>query len=322
MSEILLIDESVVRNVLTLDDAMIAVRQAFIAYSNGLGIAFPVVKNKFNEHASFSLKSGYVARPESLGVKAAGSWKNNPSQGLPTVQATVMLFDVQTGVPQAIIAGKTLTTLRTGAAGGLAADLLSRRDAAVLAVVGTGVQAEIQTEAVLSVRPGIQVIRCCDPIGTVSTRFIEKFSARVSVEATQSVVEATIDADIVITATPSTSPLIDLDDVKPGVHVNAIGCDAKGKREIGANLLLQSSRFTDSLEQAMLIGEHQYLPTNLRTRELGSLLGPTAPEWQRSNDEITLFDSTGIAFQDLVVADLILKLARERNYGKAIEWAS
>lgn len=320
MKELLLIDERTVARLLTLDKAMIAVEQAFVAHALRKGRLFPVVKEKYSDQGSFSLKSGVMLGPDTLGVKAAGSWRCNPARGLPTVQATVLLVDPDTGEPLALIAGKTLTTMRTGAAGGVAARLLARRDAAVLGVVGTGVQGEIQTEAVLAVRPSIRAIVCCNPQGPVPERFTDRFKDRVRVSLCSTPGEVAREADIIITATPSSEPLIDANCVRTGTHINAMGTDSPGKREIGPDLLRRATRFVDSADQARAIGEHQYAQ-DLPVVEIGSLL--SQPEiFRRGSDEVTLFDSTGIAFQDLAAARQVYDLAVAAGDGLRVKWPS
>jgi ornithine cyclodeaminase len=230
----------------------------------------------------------------------------------------VVLVDPETGEPIAIIAGKTLTTLRTGAAGGVAARVLAREDARTLAVVGTGVQGEIQVEAALVARPGVEEIRYCSPVAPVPERFKERFSGRARLVPCGSPAEAARGAHIVITGTPSAEPLLDLADVDPGTHVTAVGADAKGKREIGPGLLAAASRFVDSAEQARSIGEHQHAP-ELAVTEIGTLI-EAGGSYRRRPDEITLFDSTGVAFQDLAAARRVYDLAVARGAGRRVPW--
>lgn len=318
MKELLLIDEATVASYLTLAEAMKAVEAAFVTQVSGKGRLFPVVKEKYTDLNSFSLKSGVMTDPPTVGVKAAGSWRGNNARGLPTVQATIVLVDPETGEPLSIIAGKTLTTLRTGAAGGVAAKALSREDAAVLAVIGTGVQGEIQAEAVLAVRPGIREIRACNSGETLPEAFVSRFAGRAEVVPCATVGEAAKGADIIITATPSTAPLIDLADVTPGAHINAVGADSPGKREIGGDLLAAARRFVDSAVQARAIGEHQHGP-NLDVTEIGGVLNGSAPFTRGAND-ITLFDSTGIAFQDLAAARQVYDLVVKAGGGTRLPW--
>ncbi len=318
MKTLLLLDETDVQALLTLEEAMKAVRTALVAQANKVGQLFPVVKEKFSANGSFSLKSGVMLGPDVLGVKAAGSWRSNPEHGLPTVQATVVLVDPETGEPLAIIAGKTLTTLRTGAAGGVAASALARQNSTVLAVIGSGVQGQIQTEGALLACPGIKEIRVCSAPLPVTPAFFVKFESRAKITMCASPSETVQGADIIITATPSNAPLIDLADVKPGAHINAVGTDAKGKREIGVALLQNAARFVDSAEQARSIGEHQHAP-ELSVTEIGAVLDGKS-NWQRVDGEITLFDSTGVAFQDLSAAKAVYDLAIASGRGRRIDW--
>jgi ornithine cyclodeaminase len=155
-------------------------------------------------------------------------------------------------------------------------------------------------------------------MGQVSERYKARFGDRARIVAHDNPAAATKGADIVITATPSNKPLIDLDAVSPGAHVNAMGCDSKGKREIGGELLAKATRFVDSAEQARGIGEHQYAP-DLDVTEIGTLLAGVARR-ARTEGEITLFDSTGVAFQDLASARQIYELALSQGKGQRIDW--
>jgi alanine dehydrogenase len=318
MTTLLLIDEAAVSKLLTLELAMQAVESAFLAQAEAAGIAFPVVKEPFSETSSFSLKSGYMPTLDTLGVKAAGSWRANPEKGLATVQATILLVSPETGEPLAIIAGKTLTTLRTGAAGGVAAKYLARPDSKILAVIGTGVQGRIQAEAALLARPSIKYLHYANATGEKSSAFEKQFEDRVQLTACKTAVEAAHDADIIITATPAKTPLLTLADVKRGVHINAVGADARGKREISDDLLTAAERYADSAIQARSIGEHQHGP-ELSLTEIGVILSkPTT--WKRA--AITLFDSTGLAFQDLAAARLVVDAAMKAKVGTTVQWPS
>lgn len=318
MKELLLIDEATVASYLTLAEAMKAVEAAFVTQVSGKGRLFPVVKEKYTDLNSFSLKSGVMTDPPTVGVKAAGSWRGNNARGLPTVQATIVLVDPETGEPLSIIAGKTLTTLRTGAAGGVAAKALSREDSRVLAVIGTGVQGQIQAEAVLAVRSGIREIRACNGGEALQEAFVQRFGGRANIVTCATVAEAVKGADIIITATPSTAPLVNLAEVTPGAHINAVGADSPGKREIGGDLLAAARRFVDSAVQARAIGEHQHGP-DLDVTEIGGVLNGSAP-FTRGASDITLFDSTGIAFQDLAAAKQVYDLVVKAGAGTRLPW--
>lgn len=295
-----------------------AVWRAFELLANGDGELLPLLRHKIAENNFFGIKGGLAGKEELLGFKAAGYWPGNHARGLDAHQATMMLVDHATGRPKAILDANRITTLRTGAAGGIGIRLLAREDANVLGLIGTGVQGRIQTEFALRARPGLQQIRYLSQSEQSAAAFEAIFRGRaelVRCDASASVVRH---ADIVITATPSTAPLFDTTDVREGTHINAVGADSRGKRELPADLLLSATVLTDWLTQARSIGELQWHP-ELPALEIGEVIVGRRPG--RTNDrQITVFDMTGIGMQDLTSADAIWQAARRAGYGKTIPW--
>lgn len=257
------------------------------------------------------------------GLKWVNVHPGNPGQarGLPAVMGCYILNDASNGMPLALLDGGYLTALRTGAAGGVAVQRLARKDLRIAAFIGAGVQAVRQLEAILCVRQP-ETIRFYDP-SPASARFFEE-SARTlgdaSIQQTDSVEAAVADADLIVCTTPSRRPVLQADQVKPGVHINAIGADAPGKQELDPDLLEQARIFVDDPNQAAHSGEVNVALEQgrlSRSRIQQTLGGVIAGLYagRESEEEITVFDSTGLAVQDLAVAARAYEEAQKASAG-------
>ena len=317
MTEILCLSSADLTPLLPLSTALEAVKEAFVLHASGEGRLFPLVRERLAPDAMFGIKTGFIPGQGVLGLKAGGSWKGNKKTGDDSHQATVLLIDPATGKPRAFIDGNYITTIRTGAAGGVGAELFSAPDSKVVGVLGSCVQGKIQTEFALHVRPTIGEVRCFNPHGSVSTEFQNAFKGRVDVRVCSSAREAVTGADIVITATPSTEPLVFQRDLKEGAHINAVGSDTKGKRELDQAVLRDAEVFVDDLGQSRAIGELQGLD-DVQGIPIGDVLRGAHPGRQRRG--ITVFDSTGISLQDLTAAWLAYRTAKERGVGVTLRW--
>ncbi|HEY4386256.1 MAG TPA: ornithine cyclodeaminase family protein [Ktedonobacteraceae bacterium] len=318
MPEILCLSTSDLRSILSFDSVLEAVQQAYVAHSSNTGHTYPIIREKLSEDAVFGVKAGYLEQGQVLGLKAAGYWRKNRERNEEAHQATVVLVDPETGKPRAFIDGNYITTIRTGAAGAVAAGCLAKQNAQVLAVIGTGVQGKIQTEGILNVRPGIKEVRCLGLTGRSLAEYTAQFQGRVEVKVCNSIAAAVEGADIVVTATPATQPLIMGDYLKPGVHINAMGADTKGKWELDASVLSVAEVFTDDLRQSRTIGELQRNPDRTAVEIGDVLLGNHSG--RQYDEQITVFDATGIALQDLTTAELALQIALKRGTGTTLHW--
>ena len=231
------------------------------------------------------------------------------NQGVPSIIGTLTLFDPRTGFPLAIMDATAITRLRTGAATGVATRLLARADASVLSLIGAGNQALTQTEAILAVRPRIEqvLVHDLDPerAANFARAATDKFG--VVVQIVGSVEETVRKADILTTITPARTPIVQAEWVKPGTHINAIGADAAGKQELASTLTAAARVVVDDMEQATHSGEINVpLSTGVFRdsdiyAELGHVVAGVKPGRQNATD-ITIFDSTGLALQDLACA--------------------
>lgn len=300
------------------DETIEQVRRAFVAHSGGAGRIFPLVREAVGDQSVFGIKSGDIAGDGVLGLKAAGFWPGNAKLRKDAHQATILIVDPATGRPTALLDGNQVTTMRTGAAGAIGIGLLARPESARLCLFGTGVQAGIQLDYALRVRPTIRHVSYVTASGAPDERFEQRFRPRCTIEHAPDAARAVTNADIVITATPGGAALFPRGAIKPGTHINAVGADTRGKRELPPLLLEDSRVVVDDAMQARAVGECQWAP-DLQVTEIGELLMKTAA-FERQPDDITVFDMTGLALQDLTVAQLLVDKAARQGCGRRLPW--
>ncbi|MDP3564193.1 MAG: ornithine cyclodeaminase family protein [Methanoregula sp.] len=258
----------------------------------------------------FRTMPAYLPSLSLAGVKVVNVHPGNPARGLPTVMALTVILDIATGIPVAILNATKLTDMRTGAAGAVAAKYLSSKKEIVLGLIGTGRQAEAQYRAI-SEELDIREIKCWSR----NSLHAEKFAATIMDHDARSVsVEKACDCDLLVTTTPSRAPVVKSEWVHDGTHINAIGADAPGKQELDCLLLKRGQVFVDDMAQAVHSGEINVpLSQGIFTREeiAGTLGEVVIGKKQRKNpDQITIFDSTGLAIQDLAIAAIAMRNGR------------
>lgn len=322
----LILSEQDARALVGVEDAIAAVEQTFVAMAREQARNYPVVREVLGyASAVFGVKTGADTSAPLLGLKAGGYWPGNAQRGLTNHQSVTVLFDPETGRAKAVVSANYLTGVRTGAASALATRALSRPDSSVLAILGTGVQSVYQLKATLAVR-GIRRVRAWDP----SAQQLRDFGRVVSelglaFEPQPGPREAVSEADVVITVTPSQKPLVEAGWLRPGTHVSAMGADTKGKQELAAEVIAQAAVYVDEPAQAVSIGEcqHAFAAGLIKLADLRGTLGEVIAGMRpgrSSVDEITLFDGTGVALQDLAVADLAVRLALEQGVGAQVAY--
>lgn len=322
----LILSEQDARALVGVEDAMAAVEQTFVAMARDQARNYPVVREVLGcQDAVFGVKTGADISAPWLGLKAGGYWPHNAQRGLTNHQSATVLFDPETGRAKAVVSANYLTGVRTGAASALATRALSRPESSVLAILGTGVQSVHQLKATLAVR-GIRRVRAWDP----SAEQLRNFGRAVAelglpFEPQPGPREAVAEADVVITVTPSQQPLVQAGWLRPGTHVSAMGADTKGKQELAAQLVAEAAVYVDEPAQAVSIGEcqHAFAAGLFTLADLRGTLGEVLAglrRGRRSDSEITLFDGTGVALQDLAVADLAVRLAVERGVGSEVQF--
>ncbi|MCD6465111.1 alanine dehydrogenase [Candidatus Bathyarchaeota archaeon] len=253
--------------------------------------------------------------------------ENRVKYGLPTVMATIVLVDPRNGFPIAVMGGKTITDMRTGAAGGIAAKYLARRNSKTVGFIGAGAQARTQLAALLEVFGSFDEVRVWS-IDKTRRKFKEEMDAKYGhlcrIVVVESAEKAVRNADIVVTVTPSRKPLVMKDWISPGTHFNCIGADAPGKEEIDPMILREAKIVVDDWEQASHSGEINVpLSRGLISKEniwaeLGEIVAGKKAG-RTSDDEITVFVSTGLAIQDAVTANLVYKKALGNKAGRFIK---
>jgi ornithine cyclodeaminase/alanine dehydrogenase-like protein (mu-crystallin family) len=273
------------------------------------------------------LMPAYLKQSRELGFKMVSVWGDNPSKDLPAVIALAAVIDPETGQPLALINGEALTAVRTGAGGGLAADLLARSEASVVTVFGAGVQARAQLEAVCAVRP-IKEVRI---IGRTPAR-VEAFANELAdrpdapqVFTPASRQEAVAGADLIIAATTSETPVFAGNDLAPGTHVTGVGSFAPHMQEVDEVTIQRAKIVVDSLQACLAEAGDLIIPLkkNFITKmdihgELGEIVNGTIPG-REFDDEITFFKSVGVAVQDATAANEILKAAESQGLGTLVD---
>lgn len=316
----LLLTQSEVREVLGMEAAVAAVEQAFAAHARGETLMPPKVYLDLERYdGDFRAMPCYVAG--SAGVKWVNSHPRNPARhGLPTVLAMYVLSDPVTAEPLAVMDATWLTAMRTGAVAGVAARHLARPDAATAGFIGCGVQAHTALAALRVVFGELEVL-AHDRDQATAAAFADEVGGR-AVTA-----EQTAGCDVVTTATPARQPVVRRSWARPGAHFNALGADGPGKQELDPELLKAAKVVIDDPHQAEGGGE---INVPIRSGEmtlddvhasLGDVVAGKAAG-RAGADEITVFDSTGLAIQDVAVARLAYDEAARRGLGRKIDFLS
>ncbi len=310
----LIVPEDQVGRYVSLEDAWRVTRDVFLDMAQGVAVNYPVVRETLRggSNAVFGVKSAQYARHHVVGLKAGGYFPSNAARGDTNHQSFVILFDDDSGKPRAMVGGNLLTKLRTAAAAAISIDALARQEARTLAVIGAGAQAESHIRAALLARPFDRILlwnRGRERAQALAARW----SGPVPVEVVESAEGAVRQADVVITITNATAPLVRRGWVASGCHLVCMGADTVGKQEVEAELVRDARVFTDERSQAQSIGECQAacragLVQAQSIQLLGDLLDGRVAG-RRDHGEITLFDGTGVAAQDIAMAALVASRA-------------
>jgi alanine dehydrogenase len=316
-------------NILTLNDVIPAIEAAYLAASRQQALLYPVIREPLEGSGGvFGIKSGYWPDRDSLGLKVAGYWPHNRARGLDNHQATVLLVEPETGVLRAIIDGNLITAIRTSAAGAVGLRSLARSDARAALIIGAGVQAEAQARALDWWQPGIK-ISVFEPLDAGDQELAAAFCARltdrgIACQPSGPLEAAAREADVIVTTTPARAPVLRRDWLCPGVHINAMGADTAGKQEHEVATLRDSLVVVDDWHQARRLGECQHaVAAGLYSDEqhpitIGEVIAGLEPG-RTSAGQLTLFDATGLALQDLAAAELAARTAEDRDVGTVLE---
>ena len=281
-----------------------------------------------DNNGEIDVKTAYIPGLDSLAIKISPGFFDNPSLGLPSVNGLMVLFSTRTGLVEALLLDNGfLTDIRTAAAGAVAAKHLSRAGSTHAAIIGAGVQAKLQLEALTLVRDIKSAGIWARDFGKAEIA-AEQIRNKLGLDITpcQTVNEATRDADIIVTTTPSSDPLLALNDIKSGQHITAMGSDAEHKNEIDPQILADDrvSYFCDRLSQTRKLGElHHAIESGLiasseQFPEIGQVIAMQKPARQ-TNQEITFCDLTGTGIQDTAIATLTYQRCIQQKIGTNFE---
>ncbi len=318
----LIVSEQTCQEVIGRADAFTAVENVFGAMAKGDAYNFPVIREAIGyADALYGFKSGFDKAGKALGVKSGGYWPGNMDKGLTNHQSTIFLFDPDTGQLAALVGGNYLTAVRTAASSSVSIAHLARKDSKVLGMVGAGHQAQFQLRAAVEQRDFEKVVAwnfhpdMLPKLGAVAADLGLPFEA---VEREQLGAEA----DVIISITSAHDALMMRDWIKPGTHIACMGTDTKGKQEVDPALVAAATVFTDEVAQSISIGETQHaiaagLIAESAITPIGAVINGDHPG-RRSDDEITLFDGTGVGLQDLAVASVAAKLAEAQGKAQVV----
>lgn len=318
-----LLTEQQVQSLLPMGDLIAAMEAALARFSAG-EVLQPVrsVLTVGPTKAFFGLMPAYVPNPGSLGAKLVTVFADNPSKQLPSHLATILLLDPETGSLQALMDGRYITEARTAAVSAVSARFLAKRDASTLAIIGSGVQARSHLEAFSEVRQ-LKEVRVWSPRPASRERFVGEMTGQVPVpvRATATAEDAVRGADLIVLATSSTTPVIKDEWVGAGAHVVSVGACRPDQREIDPALVARARLFVDSRAAALVesgdvvmgLAAGLFNAAHIRG-ELGEVVLGRA-EGRRHDDDVTVFKSLGMAVEDVVAADLVLRRAVETGAG-------
>ena len=311
-----------VRAALPMPKAIDAMRHAYGQLSAGKVTAPPRQHISTDKGVTLLMPAHLPERSE-FGIKVVSVYDDNPNLDLPRITATVLVLDPATGLPKAIMDGSSLTAIRTGAGGGVAADLLARKDAKTVGLFGAGVQARAQLQAVMAVRDikRVNLISrtktSAQQLATEITTWTDAPDVNLALNSQQVVA----DAEIVICATTSATPLFDGNALQPGTHITAVGTFVPEKREVDTTTIRRADRIVvDSQEACLEEAGDLIIPNAEIDAEIGEIVNGDQ-QGRQSNDEITFFKSVGVAVQDAVAGAVVLSEAEAKGLGTLVEMA-
>jgi ornithine cyclodeaminase len=322
--EVLVLTEEEIRSLISSADAFDACRDGLIKLARGEVVQPDVMSFDLREQkGEIHAKGAHILGAPYFGIKVASSFYENPRRGLPVMSGAVWVFDATSGFLRAMLLDNSyLTNLRTGVAGGIAANLLARPSVKGAAILGCGVQGRFQLDALLQVRrPELVVVwgRNADAARAYAEEMAE--THRVPVQVAPDARSAVEGADVIITTTPAREPIVKSEWVREGAHITAVGSDMPGKQELDAALLGRSKVVADRLEQCVTQGEiqHALKAGIMRVEDVYAELGEIAAgikPGRTADDEITICDMTGVGVLDAAVANQVTKRALDEGVGR------
>lgn len=329
MPTIKILTEAELRDLVSLDsDLVTRIEAAFRALATKPVVMPPILHLEIADHnGEIDVKTAYVPGLESLAMKMSPGFFDNPKLGLPSLNGLMVVFSTKTGLVEALLLDNGyLTDVRTAAAGAVAAKWLSRAETARAGIVGTGLQARLQAEALTLVRPITSFLvwgRQSEKAATLAETLDEQLDvAAAPIDSLGDLVAA---SDIVVTTTPAKEPLIERDWLHPGLHVTAMGSDAAYKNEITPDALAAADLYVpDRQSQTAVLGELRAaiaagtVSDNVEFAELGQVIAGTGPGRTRA-DQVTICDLTGTGVQDTAIAAFARARAEAEGAGTSFE---
>jgi alanine dehydrogenase len=317
--QVLVLNRRQVQEYLNMRDALELVEKAFYLKARGSSVMPPKLYLDLPEYqGDFRAMPAYINGMS--GLKWVSVYPCNRDQNLPCVMGTIILCDPNNGCLLAIMDGTYITSMRTGAAGGVAVKYLARKDSSVVGIVGAGEQARMQLTAINEVLPRIDEVKVYDLYSDSSARYVKEMVAKLDINIHQvESIEEAANADIVVTTTPSQKPVVRKWYIRQGTHINAIGADAPTKQELDSAILRNAKIIVDDIEQASHSGEIN-VPLSkgrLNIDDVYGTLGEIVADMKKGREddqEITIFDSTGLAIQDIICAKFVYEKATKEIF--------
>jgi alanine dehydrogenase len=320
-NSILWLNRNEVESLLDMEGTLKVVEEAFRQHGLKKVQMPPKLYLFFKKHnGDLRTMPAYLEEQDITGVKIVNVHPDNPKKGFPTVMALVILNSTETGAPVAIMDGTYLTDMRTGAAGGVAVKYLARKNSKIVGFVGTGNQAKTQLLAISEVID-IEEVKATSMSEKSTLAFKDEMEKRIGCSVTpKKSIREVCDCDILVTTTPSREPIVMNGWIAEGTHINAIGADAPGKEELDPNILKRARIVVDDIPQASHSGEVN-VPLSKKLImekdiccEIGEVVAGKKKARTKDSD-ITVFDSTGLAIQDVATADMVYQKALKANIG-------
>ena len=326
MSKTLILGGQTIKSLIDIKQAIRYVERAFGAYArHKVQMPAKIYLDLAKYSGDFRAMPVYLEGLDACALKWVNVHTKNKSKGLPIVMATLILSDPKTGFPLCIMDGTYATSLRTAAAGAVAAKYCANKDARVVGLVGCGVQARTQLAALRTLFK-ISEVKVWGHKPAIIRDFLRRMTIQgENMAAAGTIRECVSDCDIVVTTTPSRRPLVRLHWLAAGVHINAIGADAPGKQELDPDILKHAKIIIDDWTQAAHSGEINVAlkkkiisKRNIYAAIGDIIIGKKKGRVRRA--DITVFDSTGLAVQDAAIAQLIYKTAVKRKIGRWVNF--
>jgi len=329
VEEILVLSAHDVAALLTIEECITAVERAFRLYGEGNALA-PAVLSLHVPGGGFHVKAGVLDSSRTyFAAKVNGNFPGNPVHfGLPTIQGVIALYDAEKGSPLAVMDSREVTSIRTAAASAVAAKYLARPDSSTLTICGCGIQGRVQSRAIAAVCR-IGKIFLYDKNHEQAVRLSHTLFDDCGIQVTpvSDLADATIQSDICVTCTTSREPLLGTSHVRPGTFIAAVGADNPEKHEIHPALMASSKIVTDIVDQCAAMGDlHHALKAGTVTgddvhAELGEIVA-AKKAGRETDDEIIIFDSTGMALQDVAAAAAVYEKAQRQGLGIRLNLAA